>query len=134
MHEFEIAGVRYGVPSVDSYINVKNENSFKLGELLTKPKMKFKYIYDFGDNWEHEIVVEDILAPQSGQDLPVCVTGRRAAPPEDLGGVWGYQALMEAKVNPRHPEREHFAELIENFDPEAFDAEVFHRSAPARRR
>jgi hypothetical protein len=121
MHSFKIEGLEYGEPSIDSYVTVKDERRFTLGELVTKVKAKFLYTYDFGDNWEHELQLEEILPVVADQRLPVCVTGKRAGPPENVGGAWGYQALLEARDNPRHPERQNFAELIASYDPNAFD-------------
>ena len=121
MHEFEFGGVRYGEPSIDSYHTVKDERKFRLVEVAPKTKGKFRYTYDFGDNWEHEIEVEELLPVDPAQVLPQCIKGKRACPPEHVGGAWGYQALLEAKVKPNHPERERFAWHIEHFDPEALD-------------
>ena len=121
MHSFKIDGVEYGEPSIDSYVTVKDERRFALGEVVSKVKTKFLYTYDFGDEWQHELLVEEILPIAAEQPLPACVAGKRAGPPEDVGGAWGYMALLEARDNPRHPERENFARLIAAYDPEAFD-------------
>lgn len=121
MHGFKIAGIEYGEPSIDSYVTVRDERRFTLGELVAKVKAKFTYTYDFGDNWEHELLLEEILPVVADQPVPACVTGKRACPPEHVGGAWGYQALLEARANPRHPERQNFAALIASYDPDAFD-------------
>ena len=83
-------------------------------------KTKFIYIYDFGDNWEHEILVEEILPVDPKiKKYPVCITGKRAAPPDDCGGSWGYQTLLEILKDPEHPEYEEYMDwLEEDFDPE----------------
>ena len=65
--------------------------------------------------------MEAILPVTPEQVLPACVTGKRACPPEGVGGAWGYGALLEAMKNPRHPERVRFARLIESYKPEASD-------------
>ncbi len=127
LHSFLIRGVEYGEPLIDSYLTLRDERRFRLSDLALDAKSKFRYTYDFGDDWQHDIVVEAILPPQPGQVLPVCLKGKRAAPPEDIGGPWGYQALLEAKDNPRHPEYENFRELLEIFDAEAFDMEAINR-------
>ena len=95
--------------------------SAQLGDLLGSGD-KFIYEYDFGDGWEHQVVVEDVLA-SAGRARAVCLAGRRACPPEDVGGPWGYADFLEAIADPAH---ENHAELLEwiggGFDPAAFDA------------
>jgi hypothetical protein len=86
---------------------------------------RFVYEYDFGDCWEHVLQVEKILEPEPGQAYPVCVKGRRAAPPEDSGGIWNYNYYVEAMENPEHPDYPGDDEFLEwvgdEFDPAAFD-------------
>ncbi|MBK8051478.1 MAG: plasmid pRiA4b ORF-3 family protein [Anaerolineales bacterium] len=89
--------------------------------------MKFRYTYDFGDGWEHEIEVEEIQAVDPEQKLPQCIKGKRACPPEHIGGAWGYQALLEAKAKPTHPERKNFERYIETYNPEAFDLDMVNQ-------
>lgn len=82
----------------------------------------FVYEYDFGDSWEHEIVVEKALPVEEGVLYPRCLAGKRACPPEDVGGVWGYGDLLMAIKDPTHPEhREMLDRVDEDFDPAAFD-------------
>ncbi len=87
---------------------------------------KFRYVYDFGDDWEHKLVVEKVVAPVPGATYPDCIAGRRACPPEDCGGVGGYADLLLAVADPEHCES---ALLLERaggaFDPEAFDTNDF---------
>jgi hypothetical protein len=82
----------------------------------------FLYEYDFGDSWEHEIVVEKVLPAVEGIRYPICIAGKRACPPEDCGGVGGYERMLDIIANPKHEEH---AEMLEwlggSFDPEAFD-------------
>jgi hypothetical protein len=86
------------------------------------------YEYDFGDGWEHEILVEKILQSEPGVRYPVCLAGKRACPPEDCGGVWGYESLLEALRDPEHPEHNDMLEWIgEDFDPEAFDLDSINQ-------
>jgi hypothetical protein len=95
-----------------------------LRELVPRVRTKFIYIYDFGDNWEHVIEVEKILAAEAGVQYPRCTAGARANPMEDCGGLWGYQELVEAAGNPKH---ERYADLqewgMEKWDPEQFSVE-----------
>lgn len=125
LHEFEIDKERYGIP--DSEYNdipemrLKNESRYKLCQ-LAKPGDSFLYRYDFGDSWEHEIVVEKQLPPDPDVKYPVCLEGQRCCPPEDVGGMWGYEEFLEAIADPKHEEHKSYLEWIGgSFDPEAFD-------------
>ena len=87
-------------------------------------KAKFVYEYDFGDSWDHDIVVEKALEPEAKTQYPRCITGRRSCPPEDVGGVWGYSHFLDAIQHEDHPEHDDYREWIGgDFDPEAFDLE-----------
>ncbi|RJO64282.1 MAG: plasmid pRiA4b ORF-3 family protein [Myxococcales bacterium] len=99
-----------------------------LDQLLKTPKDKCYYTYDFGDNWEHEILLEKVAdADASWPGRPVCLKGVRACPPEDCGGVWGYYELLETVSDPKHPEHKEMKEWLGPFDPEAFDLETVNR-------
>src|SRR5215210_1758614 len=100
---------------------VKNEKRVRLSALGLKPKRKFTYEYDFGDSWRHEILVEKVFAPEAGARYPQCVAGKRACPPEDCGGVWGYERFLEVIKDEDDPEHEEMLEWAGGaFDPEAF--------------
>lgn len=100
----------------------EDEAEYTLAEMLPRLKSKLRYVYDFGDDWNHEILLEDRLEPEPGKSYPVCIKGRRACPPEDCGGPWGYADLLEALKNPDHPEHEDMLEWVDGeFNPEAFD-------------
>jgi hypothetical protein len=87
-------------------------------------KDRFTYTYDFGDGWEHEVLVEKILPPEPGAHYPRCLKGKGACPPEDVGGVYGYADFLEAIQDPNHPEHDEYLEWIGGeFDPDAFDLE-----------
>ena len=90
--------------------------------LLKKEGQKFKYIYDFGDHWEHKVIVEKIFDKEEGKTYPSCLDGRRNCPPEDCGGVYGYYELMKIRQNRKHPEyKERIVEWLgEDYDPELF--------------
>jgi hypothetical protein len=133
LHRFTINGELYGEPSTEGFYRVKDERRSTLGETAPNGKTKFRYEYDLSDSWDHEVEVEAILPVSPEQSLPVCITGKRAGPPEGIGGAWGYAALMEATVNPRHPERERFAKLIASFKPDAFDLTAANKRLQALR-
>jgi hypothetical protein len=88
--------------------------------------VSFVYEYDFGDGWEHEVRVEKLLPPQQeGRFRPLCLTGKRACPPEDVGGSGGYEDFLEAIRDPKHENHDEMVEWIGgDWDPEAFDLEV----------
>jgi len=122
LHQFTINGVEYGQPMPEYDFDVRNEAPVKLSRVVAGEKSKFHYTYDMGDDWEHEILVEKVLPRDANQFYPVCIKGKRACPPEDCGGVWGYGDFLEAIHNPEHPEHETMLEWIGGeFDPEAFD-------------
>jgi DNA invertase Pin-like site-specific DNA recombinase len=122
LHAFSIQGVEYGQPLPEYDFNVHNERTVKLSSVVTGEKFKFLYTYDMGDSWEHEILVEKVLPADPQMCYPVCLTGKRACPPEDCGGVWGYAEFLEAIQQPDHPEHESMLEWIGgSFDPNAFD-------------
>jgi hypothetical protein len=86
-------------------------------------KAKFTYNYDFGDSWEHQLVVEKVLKPEKALTHPVCLDGERACPPEDCGGVWGFANYVKAISDRKHPDHEELLEWGGEFDPEKFDLE-----------
>ena len=91
-------------------------------------KVRFTYEYDFGDSWEHEIVLEKTLEPELKVKYPRCVEGARACPPEDVGGVSGYADFLEAIADPKHPDHREMKEWIGGkFDPEKFDLKAVNR-------
>ena len=122
LHEFVIADERFGMRHDDFDNDLADEKEHHLSELIQREKAKFRYVYDFGDGWEHDIVVEKITAPEPGVKYPRCTAGARACPPEDCGGPWGYLEFLAAIADPEHEEHESMLEWIGgSFDPEAFD-------------
>ncbi len=78
-----------------------------------------------GDNWEHTIQIEKVLEAEAGVRYPRCIAGKRACPPEDCGGPWGYGDFLEAIQNPAHPRHKELLEWVgDEFDPEAFDIDA----------
>lgn len=127
LHEFEVDGTDYGVthePWADWGRPVVDERSVRL-DAVADVGSRMEYVYDFGDGWRHRIVVEKVQ-PAADVPLPACVDGRRACPPEDCGGTWGYGELLDILANPGHPEHaERRAWVGHRFDPEAFDSSEF---------
>jgi len=122
LHEFIKGRDRYGVPDDDFPSDMRNEADYRLDQVLKQEKDKLNYIYDFGDDWEHEVVLEKILPFESSKTLPICLQGACACPPEDVGGIPGYMMFLEAFSDPSHPEHADMVEWIgDAFDPEHFD-------------
>jgi len=96
----------------------------RLDKYLIAPKQKGKFTYDFGDDWEHDVLLEKILDAEVGIKYPRCTAGKRACPPEDCGGPWGYAGILEALKDPENSENEELLEWVgEDFDPEEFEVE-----------
>jgi hypothetical protein len=129
LHQFKISGKRYGDPELlddgfadDSFIN---STCIKLHEVIPKSgkRLNFEYEYDFGDGWKHEIAFEGCLKSEKGMRYPICLEGKNACPPEDVGGVYGYADYLEAIADPNHEQHEDMIQWGGNFDPTLFDAE-----------
>jgi hypothetical protein len=123
LHQYIIGGQYYGDPTFDESgeLGIINEKGKRLDQLVAQADSKFIYEYDFGDGWGHILIVEKIIEPEPGIRYPTCVKGKRACPPEDVGGMWGYGDYLEAIADPDHPEHEDMLEWHGPFDPEAFD-------------
>lgn len=133
LHQFivrqGIADYYFGAPNPDYFddLEMQNERKFTLKQIAPGEKSKFVYEYDFGDSWEHIVLVEKVLPPDPEQTYPVCIKGRLATPPEDVGGMWGYYEFVEAINNPEHPEHASYVEWWGGtFDPQAFDLEAIN--------
>lgn len=121
LHQFIIDGIEYGQPAPEYDFHVKDEKKVKLAQMLGEEKFKFFYTYDFGDGWDHEILVEKILPYNPKGIYPICLKGKRACPPDDCGGSWGYSEFLEAIQDSSHPEHENMLEWVGgDFKPEAF--------------
>lgn len=130
LHEFETINNNYkqvkriGVPDFDSMESntlIDWKENIKDWFSLNENKA-MNYIYDFGDSWNHRIELEKILKKKDNVNYPVCIKGKRACPPEDCGGVWGYENTLEVIKDPKHSEYNETIEWLEgDFDPEKFD-------------
>jgi hypothetical protein len=129
LHDFDVRGERYTEFEEDIQSGAGDSTAVTLRSLkLNKKGRKFLYNYDFGDDWLHEIVVESSRPAEDSEKLPVCVTGRRAGPPEDSGGVHRYEYLLEAVSDPANPDHEELSDWLErDFDPEEFDVDRVNR-------
>lgn len=132
LHEFETDdGDRYGVPDPDWVDGVADESKVRLFR-VAREGSRLRYLYDFGDGWDHEVTVEKVLDPQPGIRYPCCVAGQRACPPEDVGGPPGYEEFLAALGDADHPEHEHWTEWTGGgFDPAAFDHDATDQAMAA---
>jgi hypothetical protein len=122
LHQFIIGGVYYGMPDDDLGMDVEDETGMVVDQFGFREKSKFRYEYDFGDDWQHEMVVEKVFPRKPGESYPVCLKGKGACPPEDVGGVWGYADFLDIIRNPEHPAYEETLEWVgEEFNPEHFE-------------
>lgn len=127
LHQFVIVGQSYSVISMEADMlgdDFKDEKRFKLNRVIPGEKFKFTYEYDFGDSWSHTILVEKILWPMEELKAPVCLKGKRSAPPEDCGGKGGYNDVLKALRNPSRSKNAELLEWLDGYDPEYFDADV----------
>jgi hypothetical protein len=129
LHAFEVGGQQYSEPDPDGMMETEDERKVKVSQVVDGGIKKFAYTYDFGDNWEHAIQVEQVLAAEPGVRYPRCVAGKRACPPEDCGGAWGYQEFLEAVRDPKHEQHAEMREWVGGeFDPERFDIDAVNEA------
>ena len=122
LHQFDAGGVLYGTSDREFGIARVSETRATLDQVLRRPKDRLRYEYDFGDSWDHDVVLEAIIPPQVGAKYPIVEAGKRACPPEDCGGSYGYLDFLEAVSDPNHPEHQDMLDWTGGaFDPEAFD-------------
>lgn len=122
LSEIQTQDDRYGDTEIDPPDYLLNWKDYTLKELIKNGATQFKYQYDFGDGWEitTKIKKEDKLSLDA--PYPVCVNGKNAAPPEDVGGYGGYQHFINVMKNPKHLE---FKELSDWFGDDKFDPTYF---------
>jgi pRiA4b ORF-3-like protein len=131
LHTFDIAGREYGDP--DGVDDVADEERLTLNEVLNSGVSRFTYTYDFGDNWQHKVLIERPRRPLEAGRYPTCIAGERNCPPEDCGGPWGYKDLLAVLADPAHPEYSERVEWVgEDFDPAEFAIEEANARLAAR--
>lgn len=124
LHQFIIDNEYYGIADEELDMEIADENKKKLNQIVKTEGVKFVYEYDFGDSWTHKLLLEKILPIELGVNYPYCLTGKRACPPEDCGGCFGYENLLEILKNPKHKEYKSYLEWLgRKFDSEAFNLE-----------
>lgn len=123
LHVFSTPSRDYGMPGSD--LGHADERKATLDQVLGRPGATMRYTYDFGDGWEHDIMLEKILPVGPGTAVPSCLAGKGACPPEDCGGAWGYASLKEALADPDHEDHHDLLDWlgqdgVAGFDPAAF--------------
>ncbi|GAA2655675.1 plasmid pRiA4b ORF-3 family protein [Paractinoplanes durhamensis] len=124
LHVFDTAYGQFG--QADPELGHRSDSPVTLEQVAPALKDKIRYTYDFGDDWEHEILVEKVTAADPTLEYPLCTGGRRAAPPDDCGGIWGYQELIEVLADPGHPEHEERLEWLGLPDATQFAPNTFN--------
>ena len=130
LHQFIVGEARFSDPDFDPYgeLDFADEQMVRLNEIVGAEGDHFVYEYDFGDCWQHDLLVEQIAESAPGVRYPICLAGARACPPEDCGGIWGFEDFLEAVRDPSHPEHAEYLEWIGGeYDPEAFDVGEINR-------
>ena len=128
LHQFKVGGhcysdTRHHFAEFEGDPEILEERKFTLQQIAPCEQDTFRYEYDFGDSWEHEIRAEKILPPGAATvTTALCIGGARACPPEDCGGVWGYDNLLKILKNRKHPEHKRMKKWLGSaFDAAAFD-------------
>jgi hypothetical protein len=139
MHGFHAGQRRFGRPEpADPFMRgprVESERTARLSAVLQRVGAKMIYTYDFGDNWEHVIVLEKQLLAEPQTIYPACTDGQLACPPEDCGGIPGYYDLLDALADPSHQRHEELCDWIGGeFNPDAFSIDTVNRLLSPRRR
>ncbi|GIF09171.1 plasmid pRiA4b ORF-3 family protein [Actinoplanes siamensis] len=136
LHVFDTDYGQFG--RADRDLGHRSDGPVTLEQVAHGVTDKFRYTYDFGDNWEHEILVEKVTPADPSLEYPLCTGGRRAAPPDDCGGIWGYQELIEILADPAHEEHRDRLEWLgltdaSRFNPATFDLEQVNQQLRSAR-
>jgi len=131
LHVFELGDpatnrkVEFGIPDHDVEEADRRELpgwEYSIADFFSPSNLSARYVYDFGDNWRHSVVLEEIVPRVKWGRYPQCIDGARACPHEDCGGASGYAELLRILRNPRHEDHEQMRAWVgEGFDPEAFN-------------
>jgi hypothetical protein len=123
MHQFQIGRDYYGLDP-DGEMDLLDPSKVTLASLWRQDETKFRYEYDFGDSWLHDIVIEEKVSADNAANYPRCIAGRNACPVEDCGGPGGYANMVKALKNPRAKNHDEMTAWVrEDFDPAEFSLE-----------
>lgn len=132
MYEFNLEGYSIGEAQESAQAGYEDgqqmeSNDIMIGELLDKEGDQFKYLYDYGDYWQHEVIV-DKISPHTLLTNSICIDGKMCCPPEDVGGIRGYIASLDILKNKKQPEHKDTVRWFgRSFVPEKFDLEKTNR-------
>ena len=125
LHQFVYDGKSYSNPDYNDELDDELQIDYRnisIGELTKKKGQIIVYEYDFGDGWEHTIMLETIMTEEKDKEYPICIAGQRNCPPEDCGGTPGYESLLETIADPHHSEYESMMEWLGgDFNPDEFN-------------
>lgn len=123
--EFTIGEQRYGLPMDEDWGTLPRKTAAKvrLRDILKSNRTIIDYVYDFGDKWEHRIIVTDVRRGDPQLSYPRYVGGEGAGPPEDCGGVPGFYEMLDARADPQHPGHAEAVVWLDDYDPELIDEE-----------
>lgn len=127
LYEFNVDGYRIGEPDLEFDDFQENDkiiasSELTLEQVIDRTKLKFDYEYDFGDGWQHQILIEKFLPIDKNFNYPTCTEGNLNCPPEDCGGIFGFYNLLEILADKEHSEREEMLEWVgKNYDSESID-------------
>ncbi len=127
LHEFRVGLKIYGVPDLDDERKLIDVKRTRIHDAVQNVGTAFEYVYDFGDYWQHDLLLEAILQPDPDASCPRCIAGERNCPPEDVGGSGGYENYLAALADPEHEEHEDMIAWRGPFDPEAFSLDEINR-------
>jgi hypothetical protein len=142
LHEFDVPSpstglpVRIGIPHEDfpMIVPILPGWQLRIADYFTEANAKANYYYDFGDDWRHAVLLEKMVPQDPSVRYPVCVAGRRACPPEDCGGTWGYSEFLRKLADSTDPGHKEMVEWIGgDFDPGNFDAADVYFDDPRER-
>ena len=133
LHQFVLQRQTFSDPRSRVVTKVANENRTRLGELIWTAGASLLYEYDFGDGWQHELLLEEVLTgDESFQQI--CVAGKQCCPPEDCGGSQGFAELLNALRDANHPGHEEVCEWLGDYVPESFSADDINRRLRRRKK
>jgi hypothetical protein len=135
LYSFQIGAVEYADLDLVEEFYGQDAREIRLSEVVPKDghRCQFLYVYDFGDDWRHEVLFEGCMTADPNRPYPVCLEGERACPPEDVGGVGGFEEYLAALSNPHHDEHESFLQWRGHFDPEEFSTGAVMKRMQRRR-
>ena len=121
--EMVIGGQTYGLPMDEDWVTTprKLASRTRLRDVLAPDMTTIDYTYDFGDNWQHTLIVSDVRAGADGTAYPRYIAGERDCSPEDCGGIPGFYEMLEARDDPAHPEHAEVCEWLDGYDPDELD-------------